>query len=99
MSTNPFGVCLQENCEEDSQPELPSSTDMAKNLLSSGKDILSGVLSGDGLMVEESVQKNRLDICSTCEFFIKESVRCTKCGCFMNTKTMFKKVSCPVGKW
>lgn len=98
MSKDQFGVCLEPKCN-DEEAELPSMKDMAENLLSSGKDILAGVLSGDGLMVEESVQKDRLDICSTCEFFITESVRCTKCGCFMKTKTMFKKVSCPMGKW
>ena len=41
----------------------------------------------------------RLDICYDCPFFNKRSIRCRKCGCFMNLKTTLKQAKCPIGKW
>ena len=40
----------------------------------------------------------RLNICSTCEFFSKYKV-CRKCGCAMIAKTKLAKAFCPVHKW
>ncbi len=45
------------------------------------------------------VQTERLDICNTCEHYVKSSTSCLKCGCFMKLKVKFKNVGCPVGKW
>jgi len=97
MTDNPFGVCLKDECEED--PALPSTVDMAKNLIESGKQILQGIVSGEGVMVDDAVKLARLDTCHACEFFIHDSQRCSKCGCFMKTKAAFNKVTCPIGKW
>lgn len=100
MSTDPFGVCLEPHCADKEPPkELPSVGDMAKGLLSSAKDIVSGVVHGEGLLVSEEVYTTRMSICSTCEFFRLEDKRCTQCGCFMEAKTRFKKTYCPVHKW
>jgi hypothetical protein len=41
----------------------------------------------------------RMAICKKCEFFIKKTSQCSKCGCFMSLKTKLVNASCPVGKW
>lgn len=98
--SNPFGVCLNPECHDSEPPkEMPSTLEMAKNLLSSAKDIAAGVVAGEGLTVDEPIYKERLNICFGCEEFDKESTRCSKCGCYMKTKCMFKKTYCPIGKW
>jgi hypothetical protein len=97
MTGNPYGICLNDNCED--EHDLPSTGEMAKNLFDTGKDILMGVVAGEGVMVDEAVKLARLDTCHACEFFIRDSERCSKCGCFMKTKTAFKKATCPIGKW
>lgn len=100
MSNDPFGVCLKPKCDEEELPkDLPSFTDMAKGLFGSAKDIVAGALHGEGVMVSEDVYLQRMSICNTCEFFRNEDKRCTQCGCFMETKTRFKKAYCPVEKW
>lgn len=94
-----YGICLEPNCNDDGNQELPPFIDMAKALLGSAKDIVSGAVQGEGVLVTEDVYNNRISICSSCEFFRKEDKRCTKCGCFMEAKTRFKKTHCPVNKW
>lgn len=41
----------------------------------------------------------RLEICNTCEHLEKNLMRCNKCGCFMNFKTLIPSSECPIGKW
>lgn len=100
MSNDPFGVCTEPECNDDeSTNTLPSFTDMAKGFLDSAKDVVSGVVHGEGVMVTEDVYTQRISICNGCEFFRHEDKRCTQCGCFMEAKTRFKKTYCPVHKW
>jgi hypothetical protein len=47
----------------------------------------------------EGVREKRLEICKSCEHFIKLSHQCKKCGCFMDAKTRIRAATCPVGKW
>ena len=49
--------------------------------------------------VSEDVQKQRYDICSSCEFLSLPSNRCKKCGCFMGIKTWMPNERCPINKW
>ena len=49
--------------------------------------------------VSEEVAATRFDACTSCEFFIKPTSQCSKCGCLMNLKTKLKLAKCPVGKW
>jgi len=42
---------------------------------------------------------SRMDICNKCEFFLKMTSQCKKCGCFMNIKTRIEEAYCPIGKW
>lgn len=48
---------------------------------------------------DESVIKNRMDICNSCEYLIKATKQCSKCGCFMVLKTTLANAECPENKW
>ena len=50
------------------------------------------------IIYDEAVIKMRWEICRGCEF-LTDSNRCTKCGCFMKSKTKLVTASSPVGKW
>ena len=41
----------------------------------------------------------RFTTCQSCEFFIQDSSRCTKCGCFMKKKVNLEISTCPIGRW
>jgi hypothetical protein len=47
----------------------------------------------------EELEKYRLEICRSCEWFRPKQQTCKKCGCFMKLKTKIEKAKCPVGKW
>jgi ArsR family metal-binding transcriptional regulator len=49
--------------------------------------------------VSESVQKERFDICLSCEHLYKPTNNCKKCGCFMGVKTWMANQRCPLNKW
>jgi hypothetical protein len=49
--------------------------------------------------VSEEVADARMNICKGCEFLIKFTKQCKKCGCFMNFKTLAAESECPIGKW
>lgn len=51
------------------------------------------------LIANDDVIASRNEICSTCEFLIKDYVRCSKCGCYMKIKTRLDVSKCPIGKW
>ena len=92
-------ICYNPKCEEPEENSFPTNYQMAKNLLGSIKDIAKGAIQGEGLLVEEAIFNERMDICATCPKFVHESARCTECGCFMNKKAMFKKTECPLSLW
>ena len=48
---------------------------------------------------EQHIQQNRLRICEQCDFYIKLTQQCKKCGCFMKIKTKLKNATCPLQKW
>lgn len=97
---DPFGACFQENCGDEhiDSKKLPTTFEQLKGFVNTAKDVVNGVVLGDGLAVDETIYKQRIDLCSLCEF-LREDGRCSKCGCFMKTKTLFKKACCPLGKW
>ena len=49
--------------------------------------------------VSQKVRKERLAICATCEFFVKQITTCKSCGCYMPAKVTFAVAECPEGKW
>jgi hypothetical protein len=40
-----------------------------------------------------------MSTCQSCEFFVKATHQCKKCGCFMDIKTKLLNAECPIGKW
>ena len=100
MDEEHIEICLEPECGDTEAPkEMPSLFQMAKNLVNSGKDIVEGAMSGEGLLVPEETHNERMEICKSCPLFVHESSRCLECGCFMHTKAMFKKTYCPLHKW
>jgi hypothetical protein len=79
----------------DEKVELPSTMQMAKNFMQSAADhIRNGMKNAS----DDEIAR-RLDICDACEFKIRESNRCGKCGCFLGAKTKWESSHCPIGKW
>ncbi len=70
--------------------------DMAKGLLkTAGQALRHGRVSAE-------VREERYDTCKACPFFLKDSKRCSDCGCFMEAKTWVggdPDVLCPQKKW
>ena len=91
-----WGCANKEPVSQDQLKEnLPSLLEQAKSFANStAKDIANGFKRSDEKTVEE-----RLSICNSCEFFIKDAKRCGKCGCFVEVKARRPKDSCPIGKW
>lgn len=85
--------------EKKTEPELPSTKKMAKNLVKSVVKNTANVIKGEGLKLSEEEAQRRLEICKRCEFFRHTDQRCGKCGCYMATKTYLKAEKCPTHKW
>jgi len=49
--------------------------------------------------VSQKTKQQRLEICESCELFIKKVSMCKSCGCYMPAKAMFAISECPEGKW
>ena len=47
----------------------------------------------------EELAAERLNTCFECEFLIKLTSQCKKCGCLMPLKTKLEHATCPIGKW
>ena len=45
------------------------------------------------------IQKERMDICLSCDKLYKPTGSCKVCGCFMQLKTWMPDQRCPLGKW
>ena len=73
-----------------------STGKMTKGLLkTAGQAIRHGKVSAE-------IREERYDTCKSCPFFVKDSKRCSECGCFMEAKTWIggdPKVLCPKQKW
>ena len=69
---------------------------MAGGLLkSAGQVLING-------KVKKEIREERYDTCKACPFFVKESKRCSDCGCFMEAKTWIggdPDQLCPQKKW
>lgn len=76
---------------------MPSLSQMGKNLLKTASDVAKGVVAGQNVTEDSEIAKERLAICEKCEFYINN--RCSKCGCYMAVKTHLKAANCPIGKW
>ena len=79
--------------------EYPSLPEQGKNLAKFTFEVVKQALSSNALFVSPEVKQERLDICSTCEYYDPEQIRCTHCGCFLEQKAHFALDSCPIDKW
>lgn len=78
---------------------MPDAKTMAVNLLQSTKSVVEHLASTGQLMVSEEKAKERIDVCNTCDFYVADYARCSKCGCSMFVKTKLQAMKCPIGKW
>tara|TARA_R110000824_G_scaffold5954_1_gene27317 strand:+ start:1902 stop:2300 length:399 start_codon:yes stop_codon:yes gene_type:complete len=49
--------------------------------------------------VDKKIYKERLDICRSCDKYIKTTGNCSVCLCFMRVKASIGLMSCPLEKW
>ena len=57
------------------------------------------LLNPNSEFINDLEQKQRYEICKSCEHFIKLTCQCKACGCFMKLKTKLKAATCPLEKW
>ena len=79
--------------------QLPSNIEMAGNLAVSIKDAALQFLKSGKVMVYDDIRNTRLAICYTCDAYIKEQKRCSRCGCFVEAKARMSGAKCPIDKW
>jgi hypothetical protein len=48
-------------------------------------------------IASDEVQKQRIDICRSCDNY--KIFYCDKCGCALSLKTKMSKAKCPINKW
>ena len=72
----------------------------AKNLAAqqAGKVTPMALLNPDTPMVSEEEQQARYSICQECPHLLVTK-QCSKCGCYMPSKTGLLHAVCPVGNW
>ena len=51
------------------------------------------------ILYDQDIVDRRWAECEKCEFLIKPTNNCKKCGCFMKAKTRVATARCPIGKW
>lgn len=76
------------------EPQLPSATQMAKNLAVSAADYAKSGFKNVG----DAVYAARVAVCTGCPYF-RSDQRCAKCGCFMRVKAKWESARCPMGSW
>ena len=97
--THPIGMAPEVTPAEPEVPSLPSMLEMAKNAGGSLWRNTKAAVRGEKLKLTKEEAERRLDICRSCPFFRKDDERCSKCGCYLSSKTYLKAEHCPVGKW
>lgn len=56
-------------------------------------------IASGGEKVTDEVRGNRLSVCRECPLFIKDLVKCSSCGCYLDSKTWWATAKCPEDKW
>ena len=95
-STDPENLSsCGEDCDE------PSFWDKLKGLASDMKNMAKRMLKDGEALVDEDTRNKRLYECMKCEFRDPNSdtVKCTKCGCYMKIKTWISSSECPINIW
>lgn len=81
------------------QEQFPSLPEQAKNTTLLIADVIRNAIENNTIFAKPEEKVRRYDICQACEFFERNSKRCTKCGCYMENKTGLTAAKCPVNKW
>lgn len=79
------------------KPTMPPKGQMAKNAAGSFARNLKSVMEGNSVNADPDVIKERQAICKGCEYM--HDNRCSKCGCWLQYKSILRAERCPVGKW
>lgn len=51
------------------------------------------------IVVPDGVQRERMEICRSCEHLRPVIDQCAVCNCFMQVKSRLPGKRCPLGKW
>jgi hypothetical protein len=86
------------------EEQFPSISQQGKNLSKFTFEVVKNVIDISSsnttkLILSEEEQKQRLDICKTCDYYSVRQNRCRQCGCYLATKVKFGVSACPIGKW
>ena len=79
----------------------------ATEVKASAREMITGFSKATGQAVRfgkvsKEIRNERMDICKSCPSFIKDSKRCSECGCMMEMKTWIggdPNTLCPLQKW
>jgi len=96
-------MALLESFTRDKQGEVKHDTEVKASV---GK-MITGFSKAAGQAVRfgkvsAEIRNERFDTCKSCPSFIKDSKRCSECGCFMEAKTWLggdPDTLCPRKKW
>lgn len=61
------------------------------------KDVVTTVITTGKLYASPDLVKKRREICASCPYLI--SSRCSKCGCFIHSKSSLEAANCPEKRW
>jgi hypothetical protein len=68
--------------------------------------MVSGLVEAGKIAIEHGFKKrsreeirNCLNVCNKCDWLVKNTMRCGKCGCFLKIKTVLQNWKCPLNKW
>lgn len=81
--------------------EFPSVSEQGKNLAKFTFEVVKQTLnvSPSPVFASEEKQKERLDVCKTCDYYSVRHHRCKHCGCYLKHKVKFEVSECPIQKW
>jgi hypothetical protein len=60
---------------------------------------VAGKMFGKGPVVEGKIRLARLAKCYTCPHLYAPTQQCKKCKCFVEEKTKYQLLQCPIGEW
>jgi len=51
------------------------------------------------IVADKELADKRMEVCKSCEHFVKFTTQCKRCGCITKLKTKLANQHCPLGKW
>jgi hypothetical protein len=85
----------------------PGNIAHSKKVKASPKEMITGLSKATGQAIRSGkvsaeIRNERYSTCKSCPSFIKDSKRCSECGCMMEMKTWIggnPNTLCPLQKW